>query len=264
MFGSARMSPEHPAYQQAIEFGRRLAQANFMVITGAASGIMEAGHIGAGRDMSIGVNILLPFEQEANSTIAGDAKLMHLKYFFTRKLLFVKESDAIALFPGGFGTQDEGFEALTLIQTGKSHLFPIVMVDEPGGDYWKLWNEYVVEVLVKRRMCSPADTALYKITDSVDEAVTEIRNFYRVYHSMRYVHPHLILRLQRVLPDLLLERIQTEFADIVASGTFEQTSALPIEANDTGSAELPRLKFHFDRRSLGRLRMMVDVINREA
>src|ERR1700747_1177907 len=154
-----------------------------MVITGAASGIMEAGHVGAGRENSIGVNILLPFEQSANSIIEGDHKLMHLKYFFTRKLLFVKESDAVALFPGGFGTQDECYEVLTLVQTGKSHLFPIVMVDEPGGDYWSRWNDYVHEVMLKRGLISPSDTALYKVTDSLDEAIAEIRNFYRVYHS---------------------------------------------------------------------------------
>src|SRR5207244_5025837 len=146
IFGSARLLPDHPAYQQAVVFGRRIAEAGFMVITGAASGIMEAGMVGAGRANSIGVNILLPFEQEANPIIAGDIKLMHLKYFFTRKLMFVKESDAVALFPGGFGTQDEGFEVLTLVQTGKSHLFPIVMVDEPGGDYWKQWERYIKEV----------------------------------------------------------------------------------------------------------------------
>jgi uncharacterized protein (TIGR00730 family) len=263
VFGSARLPADHPAFKQAEEFGREVARAGFMVITGAASGIMEAGHLGAGRDMSIGVNILLPFEQEANSVIAGDAKLMHLKYFFTRKLLFVKESDAIALFPGGFGTQDEGFEALTLIQTGKSHLFPIVMVDEPGGDYWTRWNEYVTDVLMKRGMISPADIALYKITDSIPEAVAEVVNFYRVYHSMRFVHPYLVLRLQKQLSDELLARIQEEFADILVAGKFEQTTALPAEANDTGSAEMPRLKFQFDRRSLGRLRMLVDLMNRE-
>src|SRR5581483_10888249 len=140
---------------QAVEFGRRMAQANFMVITGAANGIMEAGHVGAGREHSIGVNILLPFEQDANAIIAGDTKLMHLKYFFTRKLLFIKESDAIALFPGGFGTLDEGYEALTLVQTGKSHLFPIVMVDEPGGDYWKQMDHFIRTVLLPRGMISP-------------------------------------------------------------------------------------------------------------
>src|SRR5947199_4700713 len=154
--GSARVQATDPAYQEAVEFSRRLAEANWMVSTGAASGIMEAGHVGAGRANSIGVNILLPFEQEANPIIAGDVKLMHLKYFFTRKLLFVKESNAIALFPGGFGTQDEGFEVLTLIQTGKSQLFPIVMVDEPGGDYWRHWQRFVEDVLLARRLISPS------------------------------------------------------------------------------------------------------------
>jgi uncharacterized protein (TIGR00730 family) len=264
VFGSARLLPEHPAYRQAEEFGRRLAAAGFMVITGAASGIMEAGHAGAGRENSIGVNILLPFEQDANAIIAGDVKLMHLKYFFTRKLLFVKESDAVALFPGGFGTQDEGFEVLTLVQTGKSHMFPIVMVDEAGGDYWRRWHAYVEEVLLKRGMISPPDMHLFKITDSVDEAVAEVQTFYRVYHSMRYVNEALVLRLQRALPAPLLERIRGEFADIVQSGTFELTGALPAEANDPHLADLPRLRFHFDRRNLGRLRLLIDTINRDA
>jgi uncharacterized protein (TIGR00730 family) len=263
VFGSARLKSDHPAYVQAVEFGRRIAEAGFMVITGAASGIMEAGHVGAGREKSIGVNILLPFEQEANAIIADDPKLMHLKYFFTRKLLFVKESDAVALFPGGFGTQDEGFEALTLIQTGKSHIMPVVMVDEPGGDYWKLWRDFVVDVLLKRGMISAADLALFKITDSVEEAVAEVLTFYRIYHSMRYVEDDLVLRLQHSLPEKLLERIRQDFADIVNSGTFEQTTALPEEANDPHLAALPRLRFRFDRRSLGRLRMLIDLINRE-
>src|SRR6266478_1973235 len=170
VFGSARLAADHAAYAQAVELSRRMAESRFMVISCAASGIMEAGHVGAGRENSIGVNILLPFEQDANAVIAGDAKLMHLKYFFTRKLLFVKESDAVALFPGGFGTLDEGCEVLTLSQTGKSHLFPIVMVVEPGGDYWKQWERYIKEVLLARRMISPADLALFKVTDSVDEA----------------------------------------------------------------------------------------------
>jgi uncharacterized protein (TIGR00730 family) len=263
VFGSARLSQSHPAYQQAVNFSRAIAQRGFMVITGAASGIMEAGHVGAGRENSIGVNILLPFEQEANAIIAGDIKLMHLKYFFTRKLLFVKESDAIALFPGGFGTQDEGFEVLTLVQTGKSHLFPIVMLDEPGGDYWRRWQGYIEDVLVGRGMISPEDLALYKVTDSVDEAVAEVVNFYRVYHSMRYVKGDLVLRLQHSLPPALLDKIRREYAGIVVGGTFEETSALPAEANDTHLASLPRLRFRFDRRSLGRLRMLVDTINRE-
>jgi uncharacterized protein (TIGR00730 family) len=263
VFGSARIKPDHPAYHQAVEFSRRMAEAGYMVITGAASGIMEAGHVGAGRENSIGVNILLPFEQSANSVIAGDIKLMHLKYFFTRKLLFVKECDAVALFPGGFGTLDEGFEVLTLVQTGKAQLFPIVLVDEPGGDYFKRLRVFIQEVLLARGMISPADMALFKVTDSVDEAVREVLDFYRVYHSMRYVRGELVLRLQRPLSEALLQRLNAEFADILEAGMIEQTGALPEEANDPHVADLPRLRFRFDRRSLGRLRMLVDTLNRE-
>jgi uncharacterized protein (TIGR00730 family) len=263
VFGSARLPLDHPACQAAVAFGRRMAEAGFMVITGAASGIMEAGHIGAGREASIGVNILLPFEQSANPIIAGDNKLMHLKYFFTRKLLFVKESDAVALFPGGFGTQDEGFEVLTLVQTGKSHLFPIVMVDEPGGDYWTKWHHYIETVLLPRELISPADLALYKVTDSVDVAVQEVQQFYRVYHSMRYVGDELVLRLRDKLRPEVLEKLRAEFADILVRGTIEPSGALAAEAGDTELAALPRLRLHFNRRSLGRLRMMIDTINRD-
>jgi uncharacterized protein (TIGR00730 family) len=264
VFGSARLPASDPAYQYAVEFGRKMAEANFMVVTGAASGIMEAGHIGAGRESSIGVNILLPFEQEANAVIAGDDKLMHLKYFFTRKLLFVKESDGVALFPGGFGTLDEGFEVLTLVQTGKSHLFPIVMIDTPGGDYWSYFEHWIDKVLLPRRLISPDDRSLFRVTDSVDEAVQEIAGFYRVYHSMRYVKGDLVLRLQKPLAEALLERIREEFGDILDSGTFTQTGALPGEENDPHLADLPRLKFRFDRRSLGRLRQVIDLINASA
>src|SRR5262245_34405695 len=259
VFGSARLPADHPAYRQAVEFGRRMVAAGFMVVTGAASGIMEAGHVGAGREHSIGVNIRLPFEQAANRVILGDQKLMNLKYFFTRKLLFVKESDAIALFPGGFGTLDEGYEVLTLIQTGKSHLFPVVMVDEPGGDFWARWQQFVTDVLLPRRLISPEDLALYTITDSVDAAVAEVVNFYAVYHSMRYVGKDLVLRLKRRLSEGLLERIRQEFAGILVRGTFEQIEPLPAEGNDV--PDLPRLRFHFDRRSVGRLRQLIDVIN---
>lgn len=263
IFGSARLKPDHLAYQQAVEYGRRMAAAGFMVITGAASGIMEAGHLGAGRENSIGLNIMLPFEQEANTVIAGDGKLMQMKYFFTRKLMFVKEADAIVLFPGGFGTLDEGFEVLTLVQTGKSHLFPIVMVDPPGGTYWKRVQQFFEEVLQAGGMISPMDQHLFKVTDSLDEAVEEVVGFYRVYHSMRYVHGDLVLRLQRAISNELLERLRSEFTDIVQRGTIEQSAALPAESGDTHLADLPRLRFRFDRHSLGRLRQMIDLINRE-
>src|SRR5262245_14389778 len=251
VFGSARLQLTDPSCVQAIEFGRRMAELRWMVITGAAAGIMEAGHVGAGAESSIGINILLPFEQHANPVIKDDStKLMHLKYFFTRKLLFVKESDAIVLFPGGFGTLDEGFEALTLIQTGKSHIFPILMVDEPGGDYWKHVFEFIDKVLLRRGLISPDDLALLKVTDSVDEAVAEILNFDRFYHGMRYVRGDLVLRIKRRLSDALLRQINAEFANILHGGTIEQTEALPDEANDPHLAAYPRLRFRFDRRNL--------------
>jgi len=261
VFGSARVGPESPSYQQAVEFGRQVAQAGYMVMTGAASGIMEAGHVGAGRENSVGVNILLPFEQSANTIIAGDQKLMHLKYFFTRKLLFVKESDAVVLFPGGFGTHDEGFEVLTLVQTGKSHLFPIVCVDYPGDDYWKHWDEYIRRQLLARHMINAADLSLYKVTESVTEAVEEIQRFYRIYHSMRYIKGDLVLRLQKAPSDTVLEQIRAEFKDITVDGRFEMREADPVELNEAAIAKLPRLRFRFDRRSLGRLRQLIDVIN---
>lgn len=263
VFGSARLPLEHPDCIQAIEFGKRMAEAGYMVITGAANGIMEAGHVGAGKDESIGVNIMLPFEQEANSIIANDVKLMHMKYFFTRKLLFVKESDAIALFPGGFGTQDEGFEALTLVQTGKSHLFPIIMCEAKGGDYWTSWEKYIVDVLLKRKMISPEDLALFRVTDSVDEAVQEVCQFYRVYHSMRYVKNDLVLRLTKKPGKSILREINRNFREVLVTGEFEIREALPAEANEPSLAQLPRLCFHFNRKSLGRLRMLINFLNQE-
>ena len=261
VFGSARSRQDHLSYQQAVEFGRTMADSGWMVITGASGGIMEAGHVGAGREHSMGVNILLPFEQEANAIIAGDPKLVHLKYFFTRKLLFVKESDAVALFPGGFGTMDEGFEVLTLVQTGKREMIPLVFVDEPGGDYWKNWENHVRKCLFARGYISQADLSLYKVTDNVQDAVAEILNFYRVFHSMRFVHDQLVLRLQRQLPSDLIERINHDFRDILVDGAFEQTGPLEEEAGDDHLADLPRLVFHFDRKGLGRLRQLIDTIN---
>ena len=224
---------------------------------------MEAGHVGAGRANSIGINILLPFEQSANSVILGDKKLMHLRYFFTRKLLFVKEADAVVLFPGGFGTLDEGFEVLTLVQTGKSHMFPIVFVDTPEGGYWEHVVRFFREVLLARKLISAHDMSLFRIVNSADAAAKEVLDFYRVYHSMRYVRGDLVLRLVKPLSEPTLERIRTEFKDIVKSGSFEQTSALIEERDDHQVAQLKRLVFKFDRHSLGRLRELIDVINQE-
>lgn len=261
VFGSARTKPDHPAYRAAEEFGRRMAAEGWMALTGAGHGIMEAGHAGAGRENSFGLNILLPFEQSANPVVHGDPKLMTLRYFFTRKLMFIKESDAVVLFPGGFGTHDEAFEALTLVQTGKSHIFPIVMVDEPGGTYWAEWRQFIERALLDRGYISPADRHLFRVTDSVEEAVREVTGFYRVYHSMRYVKGHLVLRLRRPIPDGLLGEIRWSFADILAGGTFEQTDALPEESNEPNLAALPRLRFRFARHAIGRLRQLIDAIN---
>ncbi len=265
VFGSARLPLEDPSCLQAIEFGRRMAEAGYMVITGGGGGIMEAGHVGAGREHSIGLNILLPFEQQPNAVIRGNNPLlMHLRYFFTRKLLFVKESDAVVLFAGGFGTLDECFEVLTLLQTGKSHLMPLIMIDVPGSDYWHHFLNFTNNVLLARKLISPADLSLFKVTHSVDEAVDEVLKFYRVYHSMRYVRNDLVIRLQHKLGEATLEKIRVDFADIVKDGTFEQTAALPEEAAETALAAMPRLKFRFDRHKLGRLRQLVDVINQDA
>jgi uncharacterized protein (TIGR00730 family) len=261
VFGSARMQPDHPAYKLAVEFGQRMAEAGWFVVTGAGGGIMEAAHVGAGRDWAIGLNIMLPFEQSANPVMAGNKNLINLRYFFTRKLLFVKEVHAIALFAGGFGTQDECFETLTLVQTGKRDLMPIVCIDTPGSTYWRDWLEYVKRHLLGEGLISPADLALIKVTDDVAEAFEEIMGFYSVYNSMRYVHDKLYLRLHKLPTPEFIAQLNHDFADIVDRGRIELAQAHPFEADDDHLQELPRLAFRFNRRDIGRLRQMVDAIN---
>jgi uncharacterized protein (TIGR00730 family) len=261
IFGSARMTAEHPAYQQAVRFARRIAQEGFMVITGAGPGIMQAGHEGAGREMSFGVNIRLPFEQTSNPVIMDDPKLINFKYFFTRKLSFVKETSAIVLFPGGFGTHDEGFEALTLMQTGKGSLMPLVYLDPKGDPYWDEWEDYVERQLISRGMVSPEDRNLFTITDDIERAVQELKSFYSVYHSMRYVRDILVIRVQRALPEWKVEKLNEEFADILVSGVIEQRDAFPEEANQHEIAHLPRLSMKFDRHQFGKLRGLLDRVN---
>lgn len=261
IFGSARTPPDRPAYQQAAAFGRAIAEKGWLVVTGGGGGIMQAGHAGAGRENSMGLNILLPFEQAANPVIAGDPKLVHMKYFFTRKLMFVKETDAVCLLPGGFGTLDEGMEVLTLLQTGKRDMVPVVFLDEPGGDYWPHFQQFVRRQLLDRGMIDPEDLSLYKLTDRVEEAVAEIVGFFRVYHSMRFVHADLVLRLTRPISATLLERIQSEFADILLDGRFVQRGPLPEEKDEPALTRLPRLAFHFNRRAYGRLRQLIDCLN---
>ena len=263
-FGSARTPSDHPAYRQAHEFARRIADEHgYMVITGAGGGIMRAANEGSGRERSFGINIRLPFEQAPNEFIHRDPKLVNFKYFFTRKLMFVKEADAIALFPGGFGTHDEGFEALTLLQTGKSKIVPVVFVDAPGGRYWKQWRDYVVDHLLNESLISPADMRLFKVTDDVEEAIAEITTFYRRYHSSRYVRDRLVIRLVEPLSDVRLASLNEEFSDVLASGSIVQTGALPEEAGEHEIAHLPRLVLTFARRQFGRLRMLIDAINAE-
>ncbi|MEN6458062.1 MAG: TIGR00730 family Rossman fold protein [Thermoguttaceae bacterium] len=263
VFGSARTPPEQPAYQQAAAFGRAMAGHGWFVITGAASGIMEAAHIGAGRELSMGLNILLPFEQSVNPVIAGDRKLVYMKYFFTRKLMFVKESDAFCLMPGGFGTLDEGLEVLTLLQTGKHDMMPVVLLDQPGGDYWSVFDQFVRGQLLARGMIGHEDLSLYRLTDRVEDAVAEVLRFYRVYHSMRYVHDRLVFRLQHAPSEAFLERINDQFHDILTQGRYTLGGPLEEERDEVDLAAMPRLIFHFDRRSYGRLRQLIDCINAE-
>ncbi len=259
IFGSSRTEETHPDYQAAVEFARQMCDAGWMVITGAGDGIMKAGHGGAGKDASFGVAIRLPFEQQTNTVIRDDEKLVNFRYFFTRKLMFMKEASAIALFPGGFGTQDEGFEALTLIQTGKAPLLPIVMVEQPGGTYWQHWRSYVEHELLRTGMISDEDMNLFYITDDVAAAARNVVQFYRVYHSMRWVGDDLVLRLERPLSAATLERINDEYASILTTGRIEQCGPLPQENGEY--PEKSRLKLRFDKRSLGNLRRCVDAIN---
>jgi len=261
VFGSARLKPEHPAYQTAVELGRQFAEHGWYVVTGAGGGIMEAAHVGAGRNMSMGLNIILPFEQEANYIISNDQKLVNLRYFFTRKLMFVKEVHAVALFPGGFGTQDELFETLTLIQTGKRDLMPVVCIDGPEGTYWHGWLDFIREHLDKHGLISHEDLSLFKITNDVDEAVDEVIGFYCVYNSMRYIREKLFIRLHVAPPPELIERLNDEFQDIIVKGKIASVPCHEFESDEDHLAELPRLAFHFNRRNFGRLRQMIDLIN---
>jgi uncharacterized protein (TIGR00730 family) len=262
IYGSARTSPTAPDAIAAEHFAHRMVEEGFMVITGAGDGIMGSAQKGAGRDESFGLNIRLPFEQDANDTIDGDPKLVPFNYFFTRKLTFVKESEAIALFPGGFGTMDEGFEVLTLIQTGKTAILPIVMVDSPGGGYWKMFESFLREQLLARGLISEEDFSFFKITDDIEEAVAEVKQFYRQYHSYRFVGRQIVFRLQRKVTETHLEQLRRDFADIIKSGTIVQGEALPEELDETSLAHLPRLIFTPHRRKFGRYRQFIDAINR--
>lgn len=261
IFGSARTPESHEDYQQAANFGKAMAEAGWMVITGAGGGIMAAGHGGAGAEPSFGLAIRLPFEQATNDFIANDPKLINFKYFFTRKLIFVRSSHAIALFPGGFGTMDEGFEVLTLVQTGKSVPVPIVFIDRPGGDYWRTWQDYVNKQLLDRGLISEEDLRLYKITDDVNEAIAEVRHFYKNFHSVRYTREDILLRLHHRPTESQLAEISRQFPDILIRGGYRVSNALPMERDEPDLSALHRLVFAFNRRDHGRLRMLIDYLN---
>ena len=261
IFGSARTQSGKVEYQQAVDFGRKIVKAGFMVITGAGPGIMQAGHEGAGTANSFGVNIRLPWEQGANPVIAEDKKLMSFKYFFTRKLIFIRHSDAIVLFPGGFGTLDEGYEALTLMQTGKGLLMPLVLVEPPGGTYWKAWDKYIREHLLRDGLISPEDLNFYQITHNADEAVKIITRFYRNFQSTRFVKDLLVIRVKNAPSESALAAINEDFADIVNGTPIKNIKPTPEEAEDNDNLGLARIAFGFNRHDYGRLRQLIDVLN---
>jgi len=261
IFGSARTTKNDPVYKQTQAVAAKLASDGWMVVTGAGPGIMEAGMSGAGREMSIGVSIRLPFETSANEVIAGDEKYVAMRYFFTRKLMLVKESQAFICVPGGFGTLDEMFELLTLSQTGKGNPVPIVVLDLPNDPFWGELDSFIKKTLLPRKLVSEQDLALYRICSSVDEAVSEIDKFYSVYNSMRFVGKRLVLRLNRQISDAHLSKLNKDFSDICMNSSLERITATKAEIDDKDLPDKPRLAFQFARRDFGRLRQLIDAIN---
>ena len=259
VFGSARTAGGEAGARTARDFGRRMVQEGWMVVTGAGAGIMGAAQEGAGGEQSFGLNIRLPFEQEANPWIASDPKLITFKYFFTRKLFLVKEASAVVLFPGGFGTMDECFELLTLMQTGKSTIVPVVLVETGPKPYWRIWDRFVRGVLVDRRLIEAGDTGFYRVVDGVEEAVGQITDFYRVFQSSRIVGDNLVFRLTRALTDTEIGELQHEFGDILKGPLDQAPGPVPQELNEC--AELPRLIIPFARSSYSRLRRLIDRVN---
>jgi hypothetical protein len=261
MFGSARTQPDDPLYDQARRFAAAIAARDWMVITGAGPGIMEAGIEGAGADRAFGVSIRLPFEASTSQLVADDPKLINFRYFFTRKLAFIKEADGFVLLPGGFGTLDEAFELLTLVQTGKAQPGPIVLLDVPGGTYWTDWRTFVERELLARGYVSEHDLDMVLITDDVDAAVEEIIGFYANYHSQRFVDSRLVLRMQHAPDDARLQELTEEFADVIARGAIERVSASPAEVADDDHVALDRVALWFDRHGWARLRALIDRLN---
>jgi uncharacterized protein (TIGR00730 family) len=261
IFGSARTEQDSPLYDQARRLAMAMAAHDWMVITGAGPGIMEAGIEGAGPDNAFGVSIRLPFEAATSQFLAGDPKLMNFRYFFTRKLLFVKESHGFVLLPGGFGTMDETFELLTLVQTGKTQPVPIVLLDVPGGTFWQSWRDFMERELLAGGYIGKHDLNLMLITDDVERAVDEVTAFYSNYHSIRYVEGLLVIRLQRAPDDVTLDALNDEFADIVVRGRIERIEPTPAERADDDHVDLDRIAFRFDRHNHARLRELIDRLN---
>ncbi len=262
VFGSARTRPEEPVYEMATRFGRKLAEAGYMVITGGGAGIMQAANEGAGPEHSFGVNIRLPFEQRPNPVVEGNPRLITYKYFFNRKVAFLKEADAVALFPGGFGTLDEAMETLTLVQTGKRNPMPLVLVDDPTCSYWTEFIRFLDEALLARAYISRNDLSLFERVDSVEAAIARINRFYSRYHSMRYVNGHLVFRLTSQISAQNIRRLKEAFHDILLPhGDMVLSEALPEEVEDGDVVHLPRLVIDFNRQDFGRLRSLIDAIN---
>jgi hypothetical protein len=261
MFGSARTLPTDPLYLQARDLSAALASRGWSTVTGAGPGIMAAGLEGAGPENSFGINIELPFETEPNEFIASDPKLVSMKYFFTRKLLLVKESDGFVVLPGGFGTLDEEFELLTLLQTGKAAPAPIVLLEVPGGTYWHAWEHWITTEVEPRGLISPEDRNLYKITDNVEDATTEILGFYRNYHSLRFFGHTLVIRLRATPNDEELVALSARFADIAPDGITALDRPLPAETRDGDHLELARISLRFGRMNYARLRLLIDALN---
>ena len=261
IFGSARVEEGSPYYELAVKLGRAVVESGFMVITGAADGIMRAGIEGARPENSFGVNILLPSEQAPAKVIVDDPKLVTFKYFFTRKIFFVMEADAIALFPGGFGTHDEGFEVLTLLQTGKNPPMPVVLMELPGERYWEAWDQFIRQQLLERHFINPEDLSFYKVMRSAEEAAAWIKSYYSTYHSMRQVRNRLVIRLEKELKNEHIAALNDKFRDLLRSGRIYKTTALPEEADEPALLSKPRIAFSYTRRSAGRLNEMVLMIN---
>lgn len=261
VFGSARTRREEPIYQKCVEFSRLLVEHNYMVITGGGPGIMLAGNEGAGAENSFAVNIHLPFEQDTNPIMNQDAKTITYKYFFNRKVAFLKETHAVALFPGGFGTLDEAMEVMTLVQTGKNPVIPLVLIDDEGG-YWEDWFRFLRDSLLRRGVISGEDFSLFTITRDPQEAVALIDEFYRNFHSMRFVGKKLVMRLNKQLTEHHCETLISEFGEILSpQGTIIPATALPDEHDEPDIDALPRLLIDFNLRSYGLLGAVIRRIN---